>query len=99
MTAIEQQAAQTFTANQDQIAALGEQMAQIAQMMAEKESEPEEPEEPETMDAPLPPQATIVFEAGSIVVDAKSPAVTKTVTGRDSAGNRIELTMTPQGGN
>ena len=82
VAAIEQQAAQTFTAIQDQIAALGEQMAQIAQMMAEKESEPEEPEEPETMDAPLPPQATIVFEAGSIVVDAKSPAVTKTVTGR-----------------
>jgi len=39
VAAIEQQAAQTFTAIQDQIAALGEQMAQIAQMMAEKETQ------------------------------------------------------------
>lgn len=102
VAAIEQEAAQTFAAIQQQIAQLGQQVAQVLQAMQEKESEPEEPEEPEGPEEPeappMPPQATIVFEAGAIVVDAKSPAVTKTVTGRDSAGNRIELTMTPKGG-
>lgn len=42
-----------------------------------------------------PPQATVVFEAGAIQIDAKSPPTTKTVTGTDSAGNRIELTVKP----
>lgn len=61
------------------------------------EPEPKEPEPKEPAPA-APPQATVVFEAGAIQIDAKSPAVAKTVTGKDSKGNTVTLTVKPADG-
>jgi len=97
---LEKEAADTFAALQKQMDVLGDQVAEALKKREDEgeDAKAEKVKEPEAA-APAPaapPQTTIVFETGAIQVDAKSPPVSKTVVGKDSAGNRIELTMKPQ---
>lgn len=79
-------------------AARAKQREERERAKAEKTKEREEKKAKEKAEPkPAAPAATIVFEAGAIQVDAKSPAVTKTVTGQDGKGNQISLTIKPKG--
>ena len=85
--------AQSSAAMETLMARLDELSALVIDQGSAAPAEPAPAPEPVT--PPAPPQATIVFEKGAIQVDARNPAVAKTITGRDAQGNEVALTVTP----